>query len=166
MNEAETPLKRILAIDPTSKGFGYIVLEDSDFLVDWGIKEARDNKNTRCLKQIRYLIELYQPHVVAVEDCSKHGTRRSERVRDLVAGIIKLAEEQGIRSRQVLRQKVRQAFESFGATTKHEIAQAIARRFPEIADRLPPKRRPYMSEDARMAIFGAAAIALTVLTTV
>jgi hypothetical protein len=55
---------------------------------------------------------------------------------------------------------MRQAFEAYGATTKHQIAQVIAKRFPEIADRLPPERKPYMSEDPRFAIFGAASFVM------
>ena len=47
------------------------------------------------------------------------------------------------------------------ATTKQEIAIAIAERFPELAPRLPRSRKPWMSEDYRMSIFDAVALALT-----
>jgi len=47
------------------------------------------------------------------------------------------------------------------ATTKQEIAIAIAERFPELAPRLPRFRKPWMSEDYRMSIFDAVALALT-----
>jgi hypothetical protein len=40
------------------------------------------------------------------------------------------------------------------------MAQAVAARFPELAPRLPPQRKPWMSEDCRMAIFDAAAFVL------
>ena len=42
---------------------------------------------------------------------------------------------------------------------KNEIARFIAARFPELARSLPPERKPWMSEDSRMAIFDAAAFA-------
>jgi hypothetical protein len=45
-------------------------------------------------------------------------------------------------------------------TTKHQIAVVIAGKFPELAPRLPPVRKPWMTEDARMAIFDAVALAL------
>jgi hypothetical protein len=38
---------------------------------------------------------------------------------------------------------------------------AIAKRFPELAPRLPRFRKPWMSEDYRMSIFDAVAMALT-----
>jgi hypothetical protein len=45
--------------------------------------------------------------------------------------------------------------------TKHVVAEVIAQRFPEeLGFRLPPKRRAWMSEDSRIDIFDAAALAL------
>ncbi|MCX6925726.1 MAG: hypothetical protein NT154_21315, partial [Verrucomicrobia bacterium] len=47
--------------------------------------------------------------------------------------------------------------------TKHALAEIIAQRFPEeLGFRVPPKRRPWMSEDFRMDIFDAVALALMV----
>jgi hypothetical protein len=56
---------------------------------------------------------------------------------------------------------VKQAFSESGASTKHEIAVAIAKRFPELAPRLPRFRKPWMSEDYRMSIFDAVAFGVT-----
>ena len=42
---------------------------------------------------------------------------------------------------------------------KYEIAIAIAKRFPELAPRLPRLRKPWMSEDDRMSIFDAIGLA-------
>jgi len=48
-----------------------------------------------------------------------------------------------------------------GQGTKHALAEILAARFPEeLGCRLPPKRRPWMSEDYRMDIFDAVALAL------
>jgi hypothetical protein len=50
-----------------------------------------------------------------------------------------------------------------GCGTKHALAEIIAERFPkELGFRLPPKRRAWMSEDSRMDIFDAVALALMV----
>jgi hypothetical protein len=44
--------------------------------------------------------------------------------------------------------------------TKHALAETLAAKFPvELALRLPPKRRPWMSEDPRMDIFDAVGLA-------
>lgn len=34
-------LKRVLAIDPNSRGFGFAVLEGPDRLIDWGVVHVR-----------------------------------------------------------------------------------------------------------------------------
>ena len=45
--------------------------------------------------------------------------------------------------------------------TKHQLAEMMAKRFPEqLGLQLPPRRRPWMSEDARMGIFNAVALAM------
>jgi hypothetical protein len=46
------------------------------------------------------------------------------------------------------------------ASTKHQIVSDVAHQFPELARQLPPARKPWMSEDERMAIFDAAALAV------
>jgi hypothetical protein len=43
--------------------------------------------------------------------------------------------------------------------TKHRLAETIARRIPGLQLYVPPVRKPWMSEDARMGIFDAAALA-------
>jgi hypothetical protein len=56
---------------------------------------------------------------------------------------------------------VRRVFFGGAGGTKHALAEIIAHRFPdELGFRLPPKRRPWMSEDSRMDIFDAVALVL------
>src|SRR3989441_10020208 len=54
----------------------------------------------------------------------------------------------------------RSAFAAENACNKYKIALAIVRRFPELALRLPPTRKPWMSEAAQMGVFDAVALAL------
>jgi hypothetical protein len=59
------------------------------------------------------------------------------------------------------RDQVMKTFIVDGQGTKHALAEIIAKRFPEeVGSRLPPKRKPWMSEDSRMNIFDAVALAL------
>ncbi|MFZ6016829.1 MAG: hypothetical protein ACOYU0_04290 [Nitrospirota bacterium] len=150
---------RILALDPANRGFGFAVLEGLERLIDWGVKEARENRNDRCLCKVRDLVEQYQPDVVVVE--APEGSRRGRRVKNLIKRIIHLASKRKIKVCCFSRQKIREAFSQYGAYTKHQIATAIAERFPELSPRLPPFRKPWMSEDYRMAIFDAVSFALT-----
>jgi Holliday junction resolvasome RuvABC endonuclease subunit len=152
---------RILAIDPSTRGLGFAVLEGANGLIDWGVKETKTDKKTRSLKLIAELIERYQPSVVVVEDHAGKGSRRCKRVAGLIDDIHELAMKGKVRVKSFSRAKVKKAFSESGASNKYEIAKAIAERFPELAPRLPRFRKPWMSEDYRMSIFDAVALALT-----
>ena len=56
---------------------------------------------------------------------------------------------------------IRTFFSEYDAITKYQIATTIAQWLPEFEPRLPPFRKPWMSEDYRMSIFDAVALALT-----
>jgi len=161
MNLSSRKEVRVLAIDPSTRGFGFAVLEGPSRLIDWGVKETRSNKNTKSLKLIADLIERYQPTAIIVEDIAGKGSRRCRRVGELINAISKLASKREIRVRSFSRAKVKQVLSESGASTKHESAVAIAKRFPELAPRVPRFRKPWMSEDYRMSIFDAVALALT-----
>lgn len=161
MNGLSANRTRILAIDPTTKGFGFAVLEGPEFLVDWGTKETPDDKRAHCLKLVGGLIKRYGPDVIVTENPSDKDSRRCQRVQELIAAIIALARERACRTRSFTRADVHTAFSDVDKPNKHRIANAIAEQFPELAPRLPPFRKPWMSEDARMSIFDATALALT-----
>src|SRR5215467_13579765 len=161
MSRANTNDKRVLAIDPSTRGFGFAVLEGPSRLIDWGVKETKTEKKKRSLTFIEALIEQYQPKVVIVEDYAAKGSRRCSRVRELIDDISKLAVKRKVKVRSFSRLKVKRALAEASASNKYEIAIAIAKRFPELAPRLPRFRKPWMSEDYRMSIFDAVALAIT-----
>jgi len=163
MSRAYTKDIRVLAIDPSTRGFGFAVLEGSNRLIDWGVKETKTNKNARTLKLIDDLMDRYQPSVIVGEDYAGKGSRRCRRIQGLIKAISKRAAKRTIKVSSVSRAKVKQAFSESGAQTKQEIAVAIAKRFPELASRLPRFRKPWMSEDYRMSIFDAVAFGLTLV---
>lgn len=161
MSSTFTREKRIIAVDPTTKGFGFVVMEGSERLIDWGVKGAKKSKKERSLELIADLIDRYQPDVIAVEDFAGKGSRRCQRVQELISRIQRLGLKKKIKTRGFSRSEVRKAFSQSGAFTKHQISTDIAQRLPELSPRLPPFRKPWMSEDYRMSIFDAVSFALT-----
>lgn len=161
MNSINRREKSVLAIDPTSRGFGYVFFEGPVTLVDWGTKQIDVAENIRCIFQIRKIIQYYEPNVIALEDPNGNGSRRCPRIRRLIQSIRALGKKHRIPTRCYSRDRVREVFAQHGASTKHQIAIAISRQLPELEPRLPPYRKPWMSEDERMAIFDAASFALT-----
>src|SRR6185436_6617206 len=60
--------KRILAIDPTTKGFGWVVVEAHPLrLVDWGLR-ACGNKPTARKQALRAIIDRYEPTTLALHE--------------------------------------------------------------------------------------------------
>jgi Holliday junction resolvasome RuvABC endonuclease subunit len=158
MKGIQSKQSRILAIKPSTKGFGYAVMEGG--LVDWGIKTVQGDKNANSVKKVKELIELYQPAVLVLEEIST-GSRRSPRIQVLNCELTSLAAKHKVKVRMFTMVQLKRAFFPDGKGTKHALAQIISERFPqELGFRLPPKRKPWKSEDSRMDIFEAVALAL------
>jgi Holliday junction resolvasome RuvABC endonuclease subunit len=152
--------KRVLAIDPTSRGFGYAFLEGQNYLVDWGTKQIAAAENVRCIFQIIEIIRRYKPDVIALEDPRGKGSRRCHRICRLIDSIRVLAAKHHIMTRRFSRDQVKEVFSKHNARTKHQIAIAVSRQLPELQPQLPRFRKPWMSEDERMSIFDAVSLAL------
>jgi hypothetical protein len=128
--------------------------------VDWGAQEARGkNKNARCLTRIASLLALHTPDVLVLQDMSERGTLRASRIQELNRRIAELADQYGIRVRRFSRAQVLDYFAELGGITKHGIAETIAKHVPALSLAVPPARKAWTSEDARMGIFDAAALA-------
>src|SRR5207237_8486309 len=97
MSRAYTKDIRVLAIDPSTRGFGFSVLEGPDRLIDWGVKETKKNKSARTLKLIEDLIDRYQPSAIVVEDYAGKGSRRCRRIERLINDIAKHVAKRKIR---------------------------------------------------------------------
>jgi RNase H-fold protein (predicted Holliday junction resolvase) len=148
---------RVLAIDPSTRGLGFAVLEGPHRLLDWGVKQAPDNKNAECVRIVKDLIEQYRPHVLVLENVEGSDSRRRPRVRELLQAIRETARQQGVKVMEETPERVRTAF----TPKKDTIAAALAGRFPELAARLPKPRTLTMPEHSAMPVFDATAFAMT-----
>lgn len=52
MNPRSPEPRRVLAIDPTSRGFGFVVFEGPEHLIDWAVVEIRKDKEDKCLQRM------------------------------------------------------------------------------------------------------------------
>jgi hypothetical protein len=152
----------VLAIYPATRGIAFVLMKSPLAAIDWGIKGAygRD-KNASFLRKVAGLLDANQPDVVVLEDPTSARLRRSPRIERLTRTIERLAEDQVTDVHRYSRTAVQECFGQFGARTRYDIAVAIATRVPAFERFLPPPRKLWMSEDARMGIFRAAALALT-----
>jgi Holliday junction resolvasome RuvABC endonuclease subunit len=152
---------RILAVAPLSRGLGYAVMEGPNKLVACGNKAILREKNTGSLAWVKKFVQFYQPEVLVLPNVNAADTRRAARIITLHRKIVTLAKKYQLKVRLISVTQVRSQL--LGATkgTKQTVAKALAVKFPvELGTRLPPKRRPWMSEDPRMDIFDAVGLAM------
>jgi hypothetical protein len=60
-NQTEKTINRVLAIAPSSRGFGFAVIENGPTLVDWGVRSIGGDKNSGTLKKVQAMIAHYNP---------------------------------------------------------------------------------------------------------
>jgi Holliday junction resolvasome RuvABC endonuclease subunit len=150
-----------MAIAPSTRGFGFAVVEGQETLVDWGVKTVEGAKNAQSIRKVKKLITQYQPGTLVLEDASAKHSRRSSRIRKLAQQIVKVAATHKVSTKSFSRDQVMKAFFTDGKGTKHLLAEIMAKRFPEqLSLQLPPKRKPWMSEDSRMGMFDAVVLAM------
>ena len=121
----------------------------------------RLNKMRDSLLKARVLMHMLQPSVLVVEDVHHASSRRGKRVKLLTEKMAELAESKGVTIVRYSRSEMLTVFDRMGAHSKDDIAAAVVKLVPELEPRLPPRRRIWESEHYAMAIFEAAALALT-----
>ncbi len=151
--------KRILGLDPFSRGVGFAVLEGPDTLIDWGLRTTGEAANGKAVTAIELLVQRFQPHVLAVEDWNSPGSRRCRRVKKLLDRIATRAWK-SVAVRLVSRGQVRRVGPLSRTETKYSRACFLAERFPELLTCLPRVRRAWMSESDSMSVFDALGLAL------
>lgn len=152
----------VLSLCATTKGFAFTLFEAPLTPVDWGIKDIRgSDKNARAMNAIARLIERLHPTTIVIEDFEARSMRRSRRIRRLYRLVENLARCNDLEFRRYSRDVVRKCFRDSGAISRREIAQAIGSLIPVFSPHVPPMRKIWMSEDPRLSLFDAAALALT-----
>lgn len=149
----------VLGLSPTSRGLAYVVMEGPRNPLDWGIVTARVNKNPVCIKRLKALCDFYSPHAIAIEK-PDGDSRRSMRIKALLKDIHTYGHTHQIYVAQYKKDHIRDLFARFGATTKHEIAEALSEWLPSLKSTLPPERKIWESEHYQMAVFDAATFAI------
>ena len=154
---------RILAIDLHPQRYGYAVLETPLELLDWGVKrryrkQNRPGRYSLC-GRLGSLLKMWSPSLVAIKEPPKPHTAR---IRNLLAGLIAEVGPYRIPVRCVPDEAPRRAFSDSDRLTKHAMASSLLKHFPFLASALPPKRKIWESENYRMSIFVAAALALAI----
>lgn len=153
-----------MAVAPSRHGFGFAVLEGPHRLVDWGlVSTTKRDKTTEAQKRYEYLLDLYRPQGLVVEDCFGIHCRRGQRKRLFMAKVTEYACFMDLPVIVVPWRRVQTLVAGQPKANRSAIAAAVAKRFPETSHQVPPPRKTYMAEDPRMSMFDATALAITAL---
>ena len=151
------PLGRYLSIAVRPQSYGFVVIEDG-ILIEAGVRECKDSDSGGCLiLRLERILRTYDPRAIVL--CIS-GHSRNKRRAALSRAIQTLARRMSITTVRITSISAHQFFRERGAKTKYEIAEEVVRIFPELEWKLPHKRKPWESEDSRMLIFDAAAVAI------
>jgi hypothetical protein len=149
---------RLLAIDLTGKGFGFVLLDAQLGLLDWGFCCVRSKDDDAFMERVKDRIDRGQPTVLVFENFAPVKARRNALKR--LGLVMQLVTDHRLGICQVSRKVVQRVL---GLRTKDEIAQALAARFPELQSRVPPERERWMQEADRMHIFDALSFGLAIM---
>ena len=128
MKQTTSKTLRILSIAPSARGFGYAVME-GDLILECGAKGTKGNKNLQAITKIEKLMTQFLPRVLVLQDVNAKGCHRTPRIKALHRQIIRLAAKQKCKAALFSGDKLRDALLGDIRGTKHEMAEAIARKY-------------------------------------
>jgi hypothetical protein len=126
-------------------------------MLDWSIENFRPGVNAVKIPVAKKLLVLLNEFTSSAIVIRERETRRGTKKTKMLTTIKRQARSRRIPIRFISRRDVNRAFVGF-ESNKYEVASVLAKQFPALASRLPPKRKIWQSEDYRMGIFDAAAV--------
>jgi hypothetical protein len=148
--------RSIVAVHPAGNSLTYVFFEDGR-LTDWQTIEK--NGEGDLLAILDHVLDGCAADILVLEDPDALGCKRRPELRLLLKRMAKHARGRGFLVRQVSATEVRLAWRAKGRGNKQAVAAALAEQFPELRHLVPPPRRNFMSEDARVHVFAAASLA-------
>ena len=148
--------KRVLALDVHPRSFGWVVFEGPNYILNWGVRSFRPGVNVAIAggTKLPALLDTFTPSAVVIR---KREARGGAKKPELLSIIERQVRRRRIPLRFITPRDVNRAFVGFDSN-KYEVASVLAKQFPALASRLPPKRKCWQGEDYRMGIFDAAAV--------
>jgi|SRR6185312_6099098 len=168
MNDQRFPeINSALAVWPSVAGFGWMMCSGPLAPIDYAVSQVARKvsgaraKNENCIERLEEHIVHYHPTVLLLEDFQSEKSRRERRTRDLSLSMIALAAAYRIPARIISRKEIAGCFTSTKPETRYETALVVAEYFRQLGHRLPKPRQAWQSEKDNMALFNAAALAIT-----
>jgi hypothetical protein len=131
-------------------------------LLDWGVRSFVKGGGQDLNRKLIRLLEMFHPTIILLSGIRPRGQHNVHLVGAPMRAIEEQAASLSIPTKSFSKIHLRT---HFGHRNKHEVAKAIATRFPELAWHLPRKRKPWQTEPASQVVFDAAALGLQYFAT-
>src|SRR5262249_52669874 len=129
----DSPSERVLVIDMRTQRFGFVLLDASGVLIDWGICGYHTNVPDVLHRKLSRICAHYAPIRILV----RHVKHRDPRGNELLNSYLRVLQKEAglhlIPLRIINASEVREYFLAQGRNNKHEVAQVVAASFPELA---------------------------------
>lgn len=151
----------VLAVHPTTTGFGWVVFEGALAPVVWGIASTKDKRNSTAMRRYETVLNQYHPSVVVLEAFKGENARRGARIQELAQTMSGFAANRDIEVAVYSREFVSRNIVGDARAKRHAVARAVVTVLPIFRRHMPPKREVWQSEDSRQCLFDAVALAIT-----
>ncbi len=141
--------ERVVALDLTSKGFAFGILESEERLVDWGTREC-GRRVSLFLPALSAVVERYRPDRLVIEEPA--GSLKKRQGRDLLVWAEQWAHDNDLAVATISQDQLDRYF---GSEQRYVVASAVARHFERLTPQLPPARKRWESERVRLSVFVA-----------
>lgn len=142
----------ILALSLDWQGFGFVVFDGQDDLLDYGTRNFRYRTKIPFEAKLLLLLDASQPDALVVVEPTTAKRKK------IMKKIAKVAKAEKIPLKFISNEAIRKALAPENQN-KYQIATKIADRYPELLLRLPSPRETYDSEKFGITIFEATAAA-------
>ena len=153
---SDTKANRILAVEIRAGRLGYAVFETPNRLLDFG--GAWFVSSFQARSRIARLLQIFRPSVIVVGSATARGLRKTPDHRLVVRIVRSEGRKLSISVARVSRRALMAYFKSQSYRNKYDRAVLIATWFPEIAWKLPTRRKFYEPEARAMIYFDATAL--------
>ena len=150
----------VLAVHPTSRGFGWVLFEGPMAADLWGIAGSKNDRTAWCMRRFEKLLTQYCPKAIVLEYRDPGDAAEDDRGWVLYQNMRGFAANRDIDVHVYTRAEVGTALVSDENARRRTIVEAVADLLPILRNRLPTKRKRWDSEDGRRCLFDAAALGI------
>ncbi len=147
---------RILGLAHARRGFGFAVTEGPRLLVASGLRRTPISQ-VRMVQRLSAVIQISRPLFVAFETERMKCYR--QRGKTLCRAVHQACQNCGVMCLSVESRQVCELTD-LRNPSKFRVAEAVAKLFPQLAPKLPPRRSAWLPEDPRIGLFIAVAAAV------